>query len=88
MTDTSNLTPQETADVIGSVVKSALVQAAGALQALRDANQALYDDDKAKAELVIRNYLTMWDTPAGVLVDLGQAIYGALPRGGDPTSYG
>lgn len=88
MADTSNLTPQQVADTVGSVVHSALIQAAGALETLRNANQALYDHDVPKAELVIRNYLAVWDTDQGVLVNLDAAIYSALPRGGDPVSYG
>ena len=63
-----------------------MIQSAGALQALRDANQALYDNDPEKAALVIRNYLTVWDTDEGVLVNLDNAIYSALPRGGEPVS--
>lgn len=88
MADTITLTPQQVADMLGSVVHSALLQAAGALEALRAANQALYEGDVEGATLYVRNYLTMWDNRNGVLVDLDKAIYSALPRGGDPTSYG
>lgn len=86
MTAINDLTPQQAANVVGSVVHSALIQSAGALQALRDANQALYDNDPEKAALVIRNYLTIWDTDEGVLVNLDNAISSALPRGGEPVS--
>lgn len=88
MTDTSNLSPSEVAETIGTVVKVAMIQSAGALEALRNANQALHDNDVERATAFIRNYLEIWDGPNGVLVDLNEAIYSAIPRTPEGVSYG
>lgn len=85
MPDLYNLTPEQVAEVIGSVVQQALIQSAGSLKMMRIVHQALRDHDVEKAESTIQNYLSVYDSgdfDAGVLVNLAEALNGSSTKRG------